>query len=243
MSNPLSHKNIILTGASAGLGKVLAFELAKQGANLVLIARNKQKLLELKSEINQKFPDVKILVAPADISNPEQVKDVISKAKEQFNQIHVLINNAAIWYEGDFLEHSNQKLKELFEINTLGQMYVTKEVLPLMLEQKYGDVVFVNSIAATREYPEDFAPYASTKYAIKGFAESIRKEYAKDNIRIMQIYPPGMETEIFKRAGFDYGKAEWMTAPKNIAEIIVFMLTRSRDVTMSNVVVNKTGFN
>ena len=243
MPNSLSYKNIIITGASAGLGRVLAFELAKQGANLTLIARNKQKLLELQSEINQKFPDVKVLVTPADISDPKQVKDAINKAKTDFKQIHVLINNAAIWYEGDFLEHSNQKLKELFEINTLGQMYVTKEVLPLMLEQKHGDIVFVNSIAATREYPEDFAPYASTKYAIKGFAESIRTKYAKDNIRIMQIYPPGMETEIFKRAGFDYGKAEWMTDPKNIAEIIVFMLNQPRDVTMSNVIVNKTGFN
>ncbi len=240
-----SNKTIIITGASSGLGKELAINLNKLNANLILIARNKSKLQKLQNSLmaynqeHNKNNDIKII--PLDISDYKQLTKKLNVLKSQ--KIDILINNAAIWYEGDFLEHSNQKLKELFEVNVLGQMYITKQILPIMQKQNKGDIVFVNSIASTREYPENFAPYASTKFAIKGFAESIRQKYAKHNIRIMQIYPPGMNTNLFKSAGFDYGKAAWMTEPKNIAKIIIFMLSMPRDITLSNVVVNKTGFN
>lgn len=238
---PLANKITLITGASAGLGKALALNLAKQGAKVMLISRNKQALQKVQEQIQAQggFADI----FACDVSDPNQVKQTVNAIYNKYRQIDILINNAAIWAEGALEEHTDETLEKLFKINTLGYIYFTKYVLPIMKKQKSGDMVFVNSIAATWEFPADFAPYAASKGALYYIAQSLRKEVAKYNIRLMSIYPPGMDTEIFKRAGNDYGIAPWMTKKENIADIIVYMLKAPKDINLSHVVVNKVGSN
>ena len=237
----LANKITLITGASAGLGKTLALKLAKQGAKVILISRNKQALQEIQEQIQAQgsFADI----FACDVSNASQVKQTVNTIYNKYKQIDILINNAAIWAEGALEDHTNETLENLFKINTLGYIYFTKYVIPIMKKQKSGDIVFVNSIAATWEFPAEFAPYAASKGALYYIAQSLRKEVAKHNIRLMSIYPPGMDTEIFKRAGNDYGIAPWMTKKENIADIIVYMLKAPKDINLSHVVVNKVGFN
>ena len=83
----------------------------------------------------------------------------------------------------------------------------------------------------------------ATKHTVRAFIEGVRKEYTKYNIKVMGIYPPGMATEIFESAGFHYGRADWMTDPKDIAEIILFMLSQPKDIVLNHVEIRKLGWN
>ncbi len=197
--------------------------------------------LRVKEEIENQsgFADI----FECDVSKSSLVRKTVDRIYKKYGRIDILINNAAIWAEGDLEEHSDEILEKLFKVNTLGYIYFTKYTLPIMKKQNVGDIVFVNSVASTWEFPADFAPYAASKGALYYIAQSLRKDVAKYNIRLMSIYPPGMDTEIFKRAGNDYGKAEWMTKKENIADIIIYMLKTPRDINLSHIVVNKVGFN
>ncbi len=241
--NKLKNKVVLITGASAGLGKALAMKLNKLNMKLALVSRNEENLNRIKQELLNKNSKADLEVFMCDVSKPQEVKQTVDEVLSKFGRIDILINNAAIWAEGELEEHLDEQLARLFEVNTLGYMYFTKCVAPIMKKQKQGDIIFINSIAATWEFPADFAPYAASKSALFTFAESLRKEYAKYNIRLMSIYPPGMDTEIFKRAGFDYGIAEWMTKKEYIADIVAYMLQAPRDISLSHVIVNKVGFN
>ena len=190
----------------------------------------------------QKISQAKAKIYSCDVSDPKQVKTTIEQIKADFGRIDILINNAAIWWQGELEEHSDEKLQELFNINTLGYIYTIKYVLPTMKQQKSGQILNVVSIAGV-DYEAGWAPYVATKHAVRAFIESVRKEYAKYNIKVMGIYPPGMATEIFESAGFHYGRADWMTDPKDIAEIILFMLSQPKDIVLNHVEIRKLGWN
>ncbi len=191
-------------------------------------------------EVESKF-DTKVKGYICDTSKPEQVKKTIGNVATEFGMVDILINNAAIWWEGNLKKHSDEKLKELFEINTLGYIYTTKYITPLMKKQKQGQILNVASVAGI-DYEPEWAPYTATKHAVRAFSESIRKEYAGYGIKVMSIFPPGMHTNIFESAGFHYGKADWMTEPENIAKVIVFMLSQPQDIVLNHVEVRKLGF-
>ena len=236
----LKNKVVFLTGGSKGLGRATAFKLAEKCAQLALIARGEEALQKTISQIQNKFT-TKVKGYICDVSKPDQVKETVNKVLSDFGRIDVLINNAAIWWQGDLQEHSDEKLKELFEINTLGYIYTTKYITPIMKKQKQGQILNVVSVAGV-DYESGWAPYTATKHAVRAFFESIRKEYANYGIKVMSIFPPGMHTDLFESAGFHYGKAEWMTEPENIAKIIVFMLSQPEDIVLNHVEVRKLGF-
>ncbi len=237
----LDDKCALITGGSKGLGKALAVELAQKKARLALVARDEKDLIKTKTELEQKFK-IKVNYYAGDVSDPKQVKKIIRQVMDDLGQIDILINNAAIWWQGDLEQHSNTKLQELFQINTLGYIYTIKYVLAHMRRQRSGQILNIISIAGV-DYEPDWAPYTATKHAVKAFTESIRKKCAQDNIKIMAIYPPGMDTQIFKSAGFDYGKADWMAKKEDIAKIAVFMLSQPDDIVLNHVQVRKLGYN
>ncbi len=237
----LKDKVVLITGGSKGLGKAVALKLAERGTNLALLARSEEVLNKTVAEIKKKF-QTKVEGYTCDVSKPEQVQDTIKNIIKDFSRIDILINNAGIWWEGDLEEHSDKKLRELFEINTLGYIYMVKYVTPIMKKQKGGQILNVVSVAGI-DYEPGWAPYTTTKHAVRAFTESIRKVYAKDNIKVMAIYPPGMDTEIFESAGFHYGKnAEWMMKKEKVADIIIYMLSQPTDVVLNHVEVRKLGY-
>ncbi len=240
----LKDKVVLITGGSKGLGKAVALKLAEKGANLALLARGEEELKKAVVEIRQKF-QTKVEGYICDVSRPEQVQDTVKNIIKDFARIDILINNAGIWWEGDLEEHSDKKLRELFETNTLGYIYMVKYVTPIMKKQKGGQILNVASVVGADIEDEwsEFAPYTATKHAVRAFTESIRKEYAKDNIKVMAIYPSGMDTEIFESAGFHYGKnAEWMMKKEKVADIIVCMLSQPADVVLNHIEVRKLGY-
>ncbi len=236
MLQDLSDKIILVTGASTGLGKALSLRLAEEKANLVLHARSAEKLQDVVNEIKAKGGTASCFAC--DVTDMKQTRYAAEYIKDGYGKIDVLINNAGIWYEGATERHPKEKILEMYKVNAIGVIYMTQEILPLMRQQGNGQILNLVSLAGT-EPAADWGVYTSTKYAVRGFTESLKLELLGTGIKVMGFYPGGMDTDLFDASGFPKGKAPWMMKKEDVAEIITFMLKQPLDVSMDHVEVRK----
>ena len=167
------NKTVLITGASSGIGKQTAIEFAKLGANLILVARRKEKLDELANEL-EKF-NVTTFVCQCDVSEKSQVKEMSKAVLEKFDSIDVLVNNAGFAIYGSVKDLSVDEIESQMETNYFGMMYCIKNFLPSMLEKKSGHIVNVASVAASFGLP-GIASYCASKFAMLGFSEGLKHE-------------------------------------------------------------------
>lgn len=234
----LQGKITIITGASYGLGKAIALKLASEGTNLALVARTEIELLKVKQEVTQLGASCQYYLC--DIRNAVVVETTVAKIRKDFGTIDVLINNAGVYYEEPTAAMTIERIDAQFATNTLGTVYMTKYVLPILTRRNSGQILNVVSIAGV-ETNGEWGIYAGTKHAVAGFTESLRKELAKTKIKVMAIYPEGMDTGIFTAAGYHQYKSQesWMMNPDDVADIVLFMLTRPDDIAMGHVEIRK----
>ena len=180
-------KTALVTGASVGIGRACALELAEFGASLVLLDVNFEKLSAVKEEILS-YTD-KVLIYQCDISDESRVFEVVSDAISQFGKIDILVNNAALWRSfTTFLDTPTEEWKRYFDVNVFGTTYVTKAVLPSMIEQKYGRIINVASVAGSNGN-RDMAHYSATKAAVIAFTKSLAKQMADKGITVNSVSP------------------------------------------------------
>lgn len=234
----LQGKVIVITGASFGLGKAIALKLAPEGTNLALIARNETELLKVKQKATQLGATCQYYLC--DIRDAAAVEKTVAEILKYFGTIDILINNAGVYYEEPTATMTVERIDAQFATNTLGTVYMTKYVLPTLTHHNTGQIFNVVSIAGV-ETNGEWGIYAGTKHAVRGFTESLRKELVKTKIKVMAIYPEGIDTHIFQAAGYhQYGPHEsWMMNPDDIADIVVFMLKRPNDIAMGHVEIRK----
>src|SRR5699024_8339176 len=135
----LTGKTAIITGASKGIGRATASALAKEGVNIGLIARNEDGLKKVTNEL--KTDGIEIVTATADVSNSSEVDSAVASLKEKLRTIDILINNAGISKFGGFLELEPAEWEKIIQVNLLGAYYMTRAVLPTMIEQQSGDII------------------------------------------------------------------------------------------------------
>ncbi|MFI5452686.1 SDR family oxidoreductase [Pedobacter sp. UC225_61] len=184
------NKVVIITGASSGIGKALAEELAKRGANLVLGARQYVTLCEITAELEKNF-QIKALAVQADVSKEEDCAELVKQAINTFGRVDVLINNAGLSMRALFKDLDLSVIKNLMDVNFWGTVYCTKYALPEILKTK-GTIVGVSSIAGYRGLPGRTG-YSSSKFAMNGFMESLRTELLKTGVHVM-VACPGFTT-------------------------------------------------
>ncbi len=233
----LQNLDAVITGASEGLGKSIAEKLASQGCNLALIARNKAKLESLKERLVSEY-QVKVEYYQCDISNSSEVDSTMKKINSDFGKVDILINNAGVWYEGNLEEHSTQAINRLFEVNILGMIYTTKELLPSLKSNSYSQILNIASIAGV-EPSSNWGVYTASKHAVRGFTDSLMRELEESSVKVMGFYPGGMNTELFTTSGFHKFNEPWMMNKDDIAEIIIHMLMQPKDINMRHVEVAK----
>ncbi len=177
----------LVTGASVGIGRATALELAEFGAKLILLDINYDKLLKVKEEIAVYTEDV--LVYKCDISDEQAVREVVADAIAHFGKIDILVNNAALWrgYR-PFLTTESGEWKRFFDVNVLGTFYMTHAVLPSMLEQKYGRIINVASVAGVYGNA-NMACYSATKGAVISFTKAIAKEVTDKGVLVNAVSP------------------------------------------------------
>ncbi|KFM14446.1 dehydrogenase-reductase SDR family member 3 protein [Marine Group I thaumarchaeote SCGC AAA799-D11] len=194
------NKSVLITGASSGIGKQSAIEFAKLDADLILVARRKEKLDELASEL-EKF-NATVLVCQCDVSNKEQVKEMSKTVLEKFDSIDILVNNAGFAIYGSVKDLTIDEIESQMETNYFGMMYCIKSFLPSMLEKKSGHIVNVASVAASFGLP-GIASYCASKFAMLGFSEGLKHELHNTGVGITVVSPIMIRTDFFDHPSFE----------------------------------------
>lgn len=181
----LKNKVAIVTGASSGIGKAIAKELALQGANVILASRNKSKLNQLMNDINNNGG---LAVSFAtDVTKEEDCKSLIEGTIKAFGKIDILVNNAGISMRANFNKTSIDVIKKVMDTNFWGTVYCTKYALPYIIEQK-GSIIGISSICGVTPLPGRTG-YAASKHAMDGFLESLRLENLNNGLHVMLVHP------------------------------------------------------
>jgi short-subunit dehydrogenase len=184
---------VVITGASSGIGKELALQLAEKKAWLVIAARNIQKLEEVKNEC-KKFGG-RVLTVRTDVADKEQCKNLIDETIKEYGRIDTLINNAGITMWTKFEDITDIDLFEkIMRVNYLGSVYCTYYALPFLKESK-GRLVGISSLTGKTGVPTRTA-YSASKHAMAGFFDSLRIELADSGVSVIMIYPGFVDTEI-----------------------------------------------
>ena len=194
------NKSVLITGASSGIGKQTAIEFAKRGANLILVARRKEKL-ELVAKELEKFK-TSVLVCPCDVSDKSQTKEMSKIVLEKFDSIDILVNNAGFAIYGSVSDLSIDEIESQMQTNYLGMIYCIKNFLPSMLEKKSGHIVNVASVAASFGLP-GIASYCASKFAMLGFSEGLKHELKNSGVGITVVSPIMVKTNFFDHPSFD----------------------------------------
>jgi 3-oxoacyl-[acyl-carrier protein] reductase len=190
----LKGKNAIVTGGVRGIGKAIAAELCKQGANVMLCYKsNDEAAFETQKEL-LKY-GTKVEVMKADVSIMEDAKAVVDKAAEAFGSVDILVNNAGITKDKLLMKMTAEDFKEVIDINLVGSFNFMRQVAPIMIKQKQGRIINISSIAGVKGNPGQ-ANYSSSKAGIIGLTMSSAKELGKRNITVNAIAPGYIETDM-----------------------------------------------
>ncbi len=181
----MEGKVVIITGASSGIGKALAYHFALKGSNVVLGARNGDKLKEIVDDIKAKGGEASYSVT--DVSKENDCKSLVATAVSEYGGVDVLINNAGISMRALFEDVKLDVLKHLMDVNFWGAVYCTKYALPYLLKSK-GSVVGVSSIAGLKGLPARTG-YSASKFAMNGFMETLRIENLKKGLHVLMAFP------------------------------------------------------
>jgi dehydrogenase/reductase SDR family member 7B len=178
-------KVIIITGATSGIGKAMAYQYASHGSKIVMGARNIERLTEIATDIRKDGGEV--IYVQTDVSIENDCRNLILTAIENFGKIDVLINNAGISMRALFENTDLQVIKKIMDVNFWGSVYCTKYALPYILKEK-GSIVGVSSVAGIKGLPAR-SGYSASKFAMSGFLESVRTENLKKGLHVLVAFP------------------------------------------------------
>jgi NADP-dependent 3-hydroxy acid dehydrogenase YdfG len=206
----LPGKIVIVTGASSGIGEATAREFARRGASVVLAARRANRLEALAKEIQSRGGSA--TAVPTDLTRNNQIRNLVQTTLEAFGRIDVLANIAG-WGRYDWFEElTPEDLREQYLVNVLGLAELTRQVLPAMKSQRSGHILMMCSYASKIAVPP-LTVYASTKYAVEGLADGLRRELLPWGIRVKRIHPSGVKGTEFNRKAGRKGGIEFRSFP------------------------------
>ncbi|MXV51754.1 3-ketoacyl-ACP reductase [Pedobacter sp. HMF7647] len=223
----LKDKNALVTGAGKGIGRAIAIALAKEGANVILLARSVKDLQAVADEVENE--GVKAVIVTADVSDIGSVNKAIKSSIEVLGPIDILINNAGTATFGKFLELDPVEWERIIRVNLLGVYYTTRAVLPSMIERKTGDIVNISSTAGQRGAAVTSA-YSASKFGLLGLSESLMQEVRKHNIRVTALTPSTVATDLAIEANLTDGNPEKVMQPEDFAELVIAQLKLNRRV-------------
>ncbi|MGB3784006.1 MAG: 3-ketoacyl-ACP reductase [Priestia megaterium] len=221
MAQSLKGKVALITGAGKGIGRSTAIELAKEGVNIGLIARTEADLKAVASEL-EAF-DVQVAYATADVSSMEEVNAAVEHLHTKLGATDILINNAGIGKFGSFLELDPDEWKQIIDVNLMGVYYVTRAILPQLIEKNGGDIINISSTAGQKGAPVTSA-YSASKFGVLGLTESLALEVRKHNIRVTALTPSTVATELAYKENLTDGNPDKVMQPEDLAEIMVAQL-------------------
>ncbi|RSD27342.1 SDR family NAD(P)-dependent oxidoreductase [Mesobacillus subterraneus] len=231
----LKGKNIIITGASGGIGAEIAKLCAARGANLILLARGIDKLEVLKKELQSKYA-INVHAQKLDVSDTDSIKAVFSQVLSEIGQVDILVNNAGFGVFDFAHEAKIDEIKSMFDVNVVGLMACTAMVLPGMKMRRSGHIINIASQAGKIATPKS-SVYSASKHAVLGYTNSLRMEVADDHIYVTSVNPGPIATNFFdvadKQGTYVKNVKRFMLQPEYVAKQVVDrMLTRTREINL-----------
>lgn len=240
MELKLAGKRALVAAASRGLGRAIALRLAEEGAKLAICARNTERLGQAADEIEQKT-GAEVLAIPTDLTEYEGIRLFVSRANERFGGIDILVANAGGPPPGSFLELSDGQWQEACQLTLLSAVRLAREVIPGMIEQRFGRLIFSTSVSVKQPI-ENLILSNSLRLAVIGLAKSLADELAQYNITVNSVCPGATATERLReliehqaeRTGLSYEEAErefWLREipmrrlgePEELADLVAFL--------------------
>ena len=229
--NDLKNKNALITGAGKGIGKAIALALAKEGVNVILLARTEDEIENVAAKARSLR--VKALAITADVADINSVNKAVEKALAEFKTIDILINNAGIAAFGKFLDLEPTEWERIIQVNLMGTYYVTRAVLPNMIERQTGDIINISSTAGLNGNALTSA-YSASKFAVLGLTDSLMQEVRKHNIRVTALTPSTVATDMAKELKLTDGNPDKVMQSEDMAELIIAQLKLNRRVFIKN---------
>jgi NADP-dependent 3-hydroxy acid dehydrogenase YdfG len=239
-------KLILITGATSGIGLACAGIFAKNGDNLILTGRREERLKTISEQLTEKY-GVNVKTLNFDVRDKEAVFHAINSLRDEWKQIDVLVNNAGLAVGLSTIQNGEtDDWERMIDTNVKGLLYVTRAVLPGMVERKSGHVINIGSIAGKEVYPNGNV-YCGTKYAVDALTKAIRIDTVQAGIKVTQIAPGAVETEFsIVRFKGDKEKADGVYKgfeplnPEDIAESVYYVTTLPPHVNINDMLIMPT---
>lgn len=231
----LTGKNIVITGASGGIGAEIARLCAARGAKLVLLARSIEKLQTLKEDLCCKH-GAEVEIFQLDVSDTDRVQAVFRKIFEKVGDIDILVNNAGFGIFHAAHEATIDEIKGMFNVNVVGLMACTGMVLPKMRKRRSGHIINIASQAGKIATPKS-SVYSASKHAVLGYTNALRMELADDNVYVTAVNPGPIATDFFaladEKGTYVKNVQRFMLKPEYVAKkIVAAMLIRKREINL-----------
>lgn len=212
-------KTVLITGASSGIGKGFALRVAKDGATVLLAARRKDKLEEVKKEVEELGGKGEVI--EVDVTDSSKVKDMLLKATENGRVLDMVFDNAGIGFVGNIYDLPVDEIKNVIDVNITGMIVVAKYASEVMVRQKHGHIIFCSSLAGLITMPQ-WSVYVASKWAITGFADSIRSELQQFGVKVTTLHPGAVTTEFFdkEKADIDISKMGKALSIEEVADYL-----------------------
>lgn len=225
--------NIVITGASKGIGKAIAEKFGANGYSLFLCSRNEKELAETSSEISQKFPSIQVDYRLCDVSKKNQLKEFADWVLSKTVSVNVLVNNAGSFVPGHVYEEEDGVIEFLMETNLYSAYYLSRYLLPPMMDHKTGHIFNICSIAALKAYKHG-GSYGITKYAMAGLSANLRDEMKTYGIKVTAVFPGAAYTASWDSSGV---KPERIMTANDIAEMIFTAASLSPQACVEEIVI------
>lgn len=223
LSQVLRGEVAIVTGASSGIGANAAWELARRGATVVLAARRVAELEVQASRINS--AGYRAVAIPTDVTDAMQVAQLMEQTIDMFGQVDVLVNNAGIGWLKPLVKSSIEEVTQVVNVNLLAAMFMTRTVLPGMLERRHGALIFVASVSG---HVAVDPLYSATKFGLRGFSLALHRELAGSNISVSVVSPGFIRTAMSRHTPLSEGMQRRLPGPDLVAKTIADLVIKPR---------------
>ena len=208
--------NVVITGASKGIGKALVEQFARQGADLFLCSRHMDQTIHWQQDLMEKY-NASIMSYNADLGIEGEVKSFGKKVLEAFDKVDILINNAGLFEPGSVHQEPEGQLERMMRVNMYSAYHLTRALVPNMIAQKSGHIFNICSVAALQAY-HNGGSYSISKWAMLGFSRNLREELKKHGIKVTAVHPGATLTGSWE--GFDIDPSRIMEAD-DIASMVL----------------------
>lgn len=235
--NTWKDKRVVVTGASSGIGRLLAIRAATLGAHVALVARREERLREVANTV--RGSGVEALMVPCDVADGDSVRNAVESIFERWGSVDILVNNAGYGGHHRFVDWDSSDIEHMVRVNFLGTVYWTQALLRPMIDRGTGWIVLMASVAGKIGVPGE-SVYSATKFAMVGLGEALSLEVEDSGVHVMTVCPGAIDTEFFSeddRKRMPAVALRSMIPPERVVDAVVKGLARgSREITVPRLI-------